>query len=111
MNEEYYSPDKRFRISLGCNEFRMSHWVCNPTLEDLRENTTLFHADSMWDASGIKWSDDSLTVSFDMRKYPGFPINNYAVVIHLETLRAEVTREGQAMQEMDLRSLSGIFLN
>lgn len=96
-------------LSLGCNEYRMSLWVCSPRLQDLEKQTTLFDAGSLWDAGSIKWSADSRTLSFSIRKYPGSPKNDYDVVIHLDTLKAELTREGGTTEEVDVKELSKKF--
>lgn len=109
MNEEYPSPDQRFVLLLGCNEMRMSHWVCSPMLQDKQTQDILFEAGSLWDAGDIKWSEDSRTLSFYMRKYPGHAIYDHDVVIDLITRTATVTKANKEPVDMPLRDLSSIF--
>ena len=45
MGEEYPSPDNRYVLILGCNEYRMSHWVCSPLLKDNSDGGTIFSAE------------------------------------------------------------------
>ena len=106
MNEEYPSPDQKYCLSLGCNEYRMSLWVCSPILRDLENDKILFDAGSLWDAGSIQWSADSQTLSFSMRKYPGSPSYYHQVVIHLDTQRAELTPEEGAMREVAIEDLT-----
>lgn len=110
MGEEYPSPDNRYALILGCNEVRMSHWICSPELIDRTNDRRLFSAGSMWDAGNIRWSDDSRTLSFYMRKYPGYPQYDHEVVIRLDEEVAEVAKHGEEMRVIKLRELSGLFL-
>ena len=110
MGEEYPSPDNRYVLVLGCNEYRMSHWVCSPLLKDNSDGGAIFSAGSMWDAGNIRWSDDSRTLSFSMRKYPGHSVHNHEVLIRLYDEIAEVTQEGKEKRVMKLWELSGLFL-
>ncbi|MEI6408540.1 MAG: hypothetical protein WCR52_04115 [Bacteroidota bacterium] len=80
MGEEYPSPDGKYILRLGCNEMRMSHWVCSPDLFEVETATILYEAPSDHDASGIKWSDDSREVRFFMRVYPGSTPGKNAVL-------------------------------
>jgi hypothetical protein len=109
MNEEYPSPDNLFLLMLGCNEMRMSHWVCSPLLQERSSGRILFRAGPLWDASSIQWSDDSKTLRFSMRKYPGAPEHHYAVVIRMDNLSAAITGEGNAVQLLSLEELSARF--
>lgn len=71
MGEEYPSPDGKYILYLSCNEMRMSHWVCSPTLVDAATRRKLYDAPGDHDAGDIKWSDDSREVRFFVRVYPG----------------------------------------
>lgn len=110
MGEEHPSPDKRYVLRLACSEMRMSHWICNPVLIDHTDGHRIFSAGYMWDAGNIRWSDDSRSLSFYMRKYPGYPQYDHDIVIRLDEGLAEVTKHGEEMRVMQLRELSGLFL-
>jgi hypothetical protein len=71
MQEEYPSPNGLYILYLGCNEMRMSHWVCSPLLKEVATGNTLYEGGSMEDAGSIKWSEDSREVRFHLRTYPG----------------------------------------
>ena len=82
MGEEFLSPDGKYVLYLSCNEMRMSLWVCSPTLVEVATKRVLFNADGDWDASSIKWSEDSTEVRFDLRIYPnGSDIKNVCLQI------------------------------
>ncbi len=70
MGDEFLSPDGKYVLYLSCNEMRMSLWVCSPELVEVETKRSLFKADGDWDASLIKWSDDSTEVRFVLRVYP-----------------------------------------
>lgn len=70
MGEEYPSPNGKYILYLSCNEMRMSHWVCSPSLVEAETKRNLFDAPGDWDAGAIKWSDDSTEVRFYLRIYP-----------------------------------------
>ena len=71
MLEQHPSPDGQYILQLSCNEVRMSHWVCSPTLVEAASGRVLYQAGSTFDASEIKWSPDSRELTFHLREYPG----------------------------------------
>ncbi len=71
MNEDHFSPDGQYNLLLGMYEMRMSHWVQNPGLYDVKSGAVLFDAPSLWSAEAVEWSPDSTSVYLNMRLYPG----------------------------------------
>lgn len=71
MLEQYPSPDGQFILHLSCNEVRMSHWICSPSLVEVATGRVLYEPGSTFDASAIKWSPDSRELTFHLREYPG----------------------------------------
>lgn len=88
MGEEYPSPDGKYILYLSCNEVRMSHWICCPSLIEAESKQTLYEAAYNHDAGEIKWSDDSKEVRFFMRVYPGSTPGRYACL--------KITADGKA---------------
>lgn len=80
MGEEYPSPDGKYILYLSCNEMRMSHWVCTPKLVEVESGRTLYEGSWDSDAGDIKWSDDSLSLRFYLRVYPGSAPGNYVLL-------------------------------
>ncbi|MFD2932780.1 hypothetical protein [Spirosoma flavum] len=69
--EDIFSPDRRYKVSFGSYEVRMSHWIDQPYLIRVSDNVSLFNLNAdVWSASNVRWLDDS-TVELYMRKYPG----------------------------------------
>ena len=104
MNEEHLSPDGLYKIVVGFNEMRMSHWVQTPSLYHVQTNKILFDAPSLWSADSVKWSPDSDFVHMNMRLYPGskpgielrlYPASNEAKV-QVEQY-ADPTKLGEAI--------------
>ncbi len=71
MLEEYPSPDGQYILHLSCNEVRMSHWICSPSLVEVATGRVLYKPGSTFDASTIKWSPDSCELTLHLREYPG----------------------------------------
>lgn len=71
MEERYPSPDGRYVLRLGCYEMKMSHWVCWPQLIVAESGRVLYEGGDMEDAGSISWSEDSRTLRFFLRTYPG----------------------------------------
>jgi hypothetical protein len=71
MNEDIYSPDRQFKVSFTSYEMRMSHWVDQPCLTRVADDTCLFTIDTdNWSARSGRWLDD-VTVELVILKYPG----------------------------------------
>jgi hypothetical protein len=81
MGEEYPSPDGKYMLGLSCSEMRMSHWVCTPYLLALETGQKLYQAAFDVDASDIQWSEDSRSVRFFMRVYPGSAPGKYVRLV------------------------------
>lgn len=88
MGEEYPSPDGKYILYLSCNEVRMSHWICCPSLIEAESKRTLYEAPHDHDAGQIKWSDDSREVRFFLRVYPGATPGSF--------VRLQITDDGKA---------------
>ena len=50
----------------------MSHWVDRPVLMLALTNQPILDlGDSLWSADRVNWSNDSYSVTLDLRRYPG----------------------------------------
>ncbi|MBD2704242.1 hypothetical protein IC229_26600 [Spirosoma sp. BT702] len=71
MNEDIYSPNQSYKITLSSYEIKMSHWVAQPYLIRLSDDVTLFSLKGdPWSAFTVKWLDD-VTVEMELARYPG----------------------------------------
>lgn len=110
MQEEYPSPDGLFVVALGCNEYRMSHWVCSPRVREIATQRVVFDAGSLWDAWDIRWTPDSTEVSFNLRKYPGSDRSlECRATVRLADGQVTLQREGQPEQVIDAAEAKGVF--
>lgn len=64
------SPDGRFELFTTAHEMRMSHWIEVPALIETASSRTVLAVDEIWSADTVAWSDDSRTVTLQLRKYP-----------------------------------------
>lgn len=68
-NHHFPSPDGRFYVEICPVPMRMSHEVYVPMLRRMADDAILFDPGDLWDASGIKWQEDSGMVEMSMRHY------------------------------------------
>lgn len=64
------SPLKTYVVRFSTYEVRMSHWINEPGIYSLPDNTLVFEMPSTWSADEVHWLDDS-TVELKTRLYPG----------------------------------------
>lgn len=67
--DQYLSPDGHFYLEICAVPMRMSHEVNVPMLRRIEDDAILFDPGDLWDASGIKWSDDSTILEMSMLHY------------------------------------------
>lgn len=88
--EQRFSPDGNFAIVLAPYEMRMSHWVNQASLRDVRAKKHLLSiGDELWSADTVTWKDDSTIVTLEMRRYPG-DIPGLTVVLEPASRMAQV---------------------
>lgn len=86
---EYPSPDTEYRVVLAAYEMRMSHWVESAALWRSGDSRALLLVgDDMWSADSVHWSEDSVQVTLEMRRYPG---DAPGITVILFPTRAEAT--------------------
>jgi hypothetical protein len=90
----YPSPDHRFVAVTGAHEVRMSIWLDELFLCDVRGNRWILHVPHPYDVSGIRWEAGN-RLRFQVRRYPDgdLPVD---VVLDADARTAEVRSGGQA---------------
>ncbi|MCC6413725.1 MAG: hypothetical protein IT270_18905 [Saprospiraceae bacterium] len=106
--DDIYSPNGKYYITTNMTEMRMSHWVYEPFLMALNQEKSLFDLNNTgWSVDKTTWSDDSASVTLDLRRYPGtrppvelvlYPSENRAVVVYFEEKVLETDGMGRAMR-------------
>ena len=108
MGEDHFSPDGRFVVQLSCNEMRMSHWVCTPSIKAVAETKDLMDLyPTLWHADTVDWSPDSRTLDMDLRLYPGSGPAAH-LTLHLDENQAIVERAG-ALHTLTIPEAEALF--
>lgn len=85
MPAPWFSPDGRYTVDVNPIEMRMSHWVDRPFIIDEHTHTLILDlAEGLWSVDRACWSEDSASVSLDLRRYPG-TIPGVQVDVHIPT--------------------------
>ena len=90
------SPDGNYVIEICPIPMRMSHEVDSPALYETATRTLIFDPGSLWDGSGVKWSENSKQVSMNMRHYSN-GIQGFELEIDLENNSATLTSSEQVI--------------
>ena len=85
--ERIPAPDGAYTVFLVPVEMKMSHRLAQPLIIETATNRTVLDlTDTSWSADAVRWSDDSVRVTLDMRRYPGdAPGLTATIDLHMET--------------------------
>lgn len=95
------SPDGRFDLRTTSVEMKMSHWIERPELVEIANGRRRFQPGELWSAETVAWSDDSRSVTMQLRHYPGAAPG---VTVTLDQLAGEaqvVSRAGVERMSFD----------
>ncbi len=95
MKEALWSPDRQHKVAFSSYEISMSHWIDQPFLIRVSDNSCLFNLDSeVWSAWTVRWLDD-LVVELYMRKYPG--LIDFTLLLNVDTNEANATSRNNSV--------------
>lgn len=96
--DQFLSPDGRFYLEICAVPMRMSHEVNVPMLRRTADDAIMFDPGDLWDASGIKWSDDSTILEMNMLHYDD-AATRFVLKINIDEDYAELWEDESCIQK------------